>query len=118
MLLEERTWPHTPDVDWAVEGYEYRREPKASDDRRVGVDSPLANKNGPRGAQDLSRRCAGAQLFARRCQGAPHAAGRQPGGAPARGRARRAAVRSVVEERHADRSRPHAAELRSAPRAP
>ena len=55
-----------------------------------------------------------AQLLARRGEGAPHAAGGQPGGPPARADARRAAVRSLVEDRHADRRRPHAAELRPA----
>ena len=69
---------------------------------------------GPDRAADLSRRRRGAQLFARGGQGAPHPAGRQPGGPPARSRSRRAAVRPVVEDRHADRCRADAAELRAA----
>src|SRR5437773_4438319 len=65
----------------------------------------ISDYYGPAGPQDLPRRGPRAQLLARGRQGAPHAAGGQPGGAPAGSRFGRGAVRSLVQERHADRRR-------------
>src|SRR5262249_40387947 len=73
---------------------------------------------GPRRAAYLPRRRPRAQLLAGGRKGASYSAGGQPGGASAGARARRAAFRSIVEDRHPDRGRPHAPELRPAACAP
>src|SRR5439155_22272828 len=72
----------------------------------------ISHYYGPAGPQDLPGRGPRAQLFARRGQGAPHAARREPGGAAAGSGLGRGAVRSLVEERHADRRRTPPPELR------
>ena len=89
--------------------------PRSQSDNHYAI---IRHFYGPDRAADLSRGCRRAQLFARRRQGPPHPAGGQPGRPPAGGRPRRSAVRPVVEERHADRRRQGAAELRPAPDPP
>src|SRR5262249_6646618 len=87
-----------------------------SDNRYTNISPCYApHGDGPGRPEDLSRGGARAQLFARRGEGAPDAARREPGRAAPRAGARRAVVRSLVEERHADRGGTHAPELRPAP---
>src|SRR6185312_10067028 len=71
---------------------------------------------GHRRPENLPRGGPGAQLLARRRQGPPDSAGGEPGRPPPRDRSRRAAVRSLVEERDAHRRRQGAPELRRATR--
>src|SRR5439155_10381638 len=71
---------------------------------------------GPDGLANLPHRRRRAQFFACRRESAPDTAGGEPGREAARGRARRAAVRSVVKERHPDGRWASSPELRSAAR--
>src|SRR6185295_6300699 len=104
---------------WLVVVAAWRARSQSDNDYRTITSCyKLSGLYGPQRTQNLPGRRARTELFPRRREGAPDAACREPGGQPPRGRARRAAVRSVVEERHAHRGGTDARELRATAGAP